>query len=657
MCGIAGCWQTGGGRADDLRTLAGRMADALAHRGPDDAGVWMDAAAGLALGFRRLAIIDLSETGHQPMTSGNGRFVLIFNGEIYNFRELRAELERRHVTFRGTSDTEVIIEGVAAWGVKETLTRLWGMFALAIWDRDERQLWLARDRLGKKPLYLGRAPHAAGGVASWIFGSELKALRAHPTCPTSLDRSALAAFVRFGYVPTPWSIYDGIEKIPPGQLVRLTADGRRIDEPYWDARAALRPAGFPETATAPDAAPDVAINQLETLLADAVSRRLIADVPLGAFLSGGIDSSLIVALMQTASGRPVRTFTMGFPVDGYDEAAAARAVARHLGTDHTEVYVTAAAARDVIPRLPRLYDEPFADSSQIPTFLVAQLARQHVTVALTGDGGDEVFGGYVRHAWVDAVWTRSRGVPRPLRQSAEWLLRSLSPESWDRVGGFVEPALPARWRQRRPGEKLHKLADIVHAAHPREMYQRLVSLWPPDHRLVPGASARPSWADALTDGIALDSPARHMMFADLVGYLPDDVLVKVDRATMGVGLEARAPLLDHRVVEWAWRLPMALKIRHGEGKWILRQILHRHVPRALVDRPKAGFAVPVGDWLRGPLRAWGEALLDEPTLRRQGFFDPAPIRAAWTRHVAGAGREESRLWPILMFQAWLAEWS
>lgn len=649
MCGLTGFWQPGGCRHDGAAVTVRRMADALAHRGPDDAGVWVDAAAGVTLGHRRLAIVDLSPAGHQPMASASGRFVIAFNGEIYNHAELRRELEAagRAPAWRGHSDTETLLAAVEAWGLERTLARSVGMFALALWDAQERALWLARDRLGEKPLYYGWQR----GVL--LFGSELKALRAHPAFVGEIDRGALAAYFRHDYVPAPHSIYQGIRKLPPGSWLRLTgpqAAAWAWPEPvaYWSlkegAEAGLR-APFAGTETE-------AVQALEERLYESIRLQMVADVPLGAFLSGGVDSTTVVALMQAQSSRPVRTFTIGFHEGEYNEAQHAAAVARHLGTEHTELYVTPEQAMAVIPRLPQLYDEPFADSSQIPTFLVAQLARQQVTVCLSGDGGDELFGGYNRYFWTDRIWRKLGWAPKALRQAAAAGLRAVPPEGWNRLWAAVAPLLPGRLRVPNPGDKLHKLAEVLRAEGPQAIYHRLVSHWWQPEALVLGAAEAPTALTRPETWPAVDDPRHWMMALDALTYLPDDILVKVDRAAMGVSLETRVPLLDHRVVELAWRMPLGYKIRDGQGKWLLRQVLYRHVPRELVERPKQGFGVPIDHWLRGPLRDWAEDLLSEGRLREEGFLDPAPVRALWAEHLSGRRNGQYLLWDVLMWQAW-----
>jgi asparagine synthase (glutamine-hydrolysing) len=626
------------------------MAGTLVHRGPDDAGVWVDETVGLALAHRRLSILDLSPAGHQPMVSRSGRYVIAFNGEVYNHQALRDELEKLgsgDTAWRGHSDTETLLAAFEAWGVEEALKRTVGMFAIALWDRETRTLTLARDRMGEKPLYYGWVRGAL------VFGSELKAIRAFPGFDNGIERRALALFMRHNYVPAPWSIYENIWKLPPGCYAQFAELPSSPDQgnitPYWSLREVAE-AGLREPFAGGEAE---AVEELDRLLRRSLSGQMIADVPLGAFLSGGIDSSTVVAVMQAMSPRPVKTFTIGFHEGEYDEARHAGAVARHLGTEHTEWYVTPQDALDVIPKLPQLYDEPFADSSQIPTHLVSMLARRHVTVALSGDGGDELFGGYTRYFLAASLWRRLSALPRGARKLAARGIRALAPAAWNRVYAAVSWALPQRYRLRLPGDKLHKGADILAAAQtPEAVYLRLVSHWEYPSAVVLGAEEP---ATPITDPAAwLHCPdfERRMMYLDAVTYLPDDILVKVDRAAMGVSLETRVPLLDHRLVEFAWRVPLSMKIRDGQGKWLLRQVLYRYVPKDLIERPKMGFGVPIEHWLRGPLKEWAEDLLSEARLARADFFDPAPIRLRWEEHLSGRRNWAYYLWDVLMFEAW-----
>lgn len=647
MCGIAGYIKLSGPNKGVTEGVIRSMTASLHHRGPDNRGIWLDEASGIALGHCRLSILDLSPAGHQPMCSTSGRFILVFNGEIYNHICLRSQLEKveQKPAWSGHSDTETLLVGFETWGITATLQRTIGMFALAVWDRAGRTLTLARDRLGEKPLYYGWQGD------TFLFGSELKALKAHPAFKAEINRNALTLLLRHNYIPTPYTIYQGIHKLPPGTLLTLVSARYPSDAkpaPYWSLR---------EVAEHGQAHPfqgdeREAIATLDELLRDAVRSQQLSDVPLGAFLSGGVDSSTIVALMQAQSSHPIKTFTIGFQEPSYNEAHYAKVVAHHLGTDHTELYVTPQEAQEVIPRLPDIYDEPFADSSQIPTFLVAQLTRHHVTVSLSGDAGDELFGGYNRYLLTSKIWRTIRWLPASIRQVAAHGITALSPAAWNRLYGVGRPLLP-QLHFSQPGDKVHKLAEILIATNPEMIYRTFISHWKRPAALVIGATEPPTipsnsdcWAD-LSD---LD---HQMMYLDAMSYLPDDILVKVDRAAMAVSLETRVPFLDHRVVEFAWRLPPTLKIRHGQGKWILRQVLDQYVPKTLIERPKMGFGIPLDDWLRGPLRDWAEALLDESRLRRESFFQPKPIRHKWAEHIAKKRNWQYHLWDVLMFQAWL----
>lgn len=640
MCGIAGFIDPSGRRsAAELTSVAEAMAATLRHRGPDDSGVWIDPAMGVALGHRRLSIIDLSPTGHQPMKSRSGRWVLSYNGEIYNFPEIRAELEASGVRFRGTSDTEVMLVHLDRYGVEATLRRVDGMFALAAWDTERQVLLLARDRLGEKPLYYGRAG------AALVFGSELKALRAHPGFATTVDASALTAMLRLGYVPSPLSIYQGVSKLPPGHFLEVRPnDPGALPTPqsYWTFPVVRGDDGRSEA--------DV-LDGLDSVLRAAVRSRMVADVPVGAFLSGGIDSSLVVALMKD-SGAIVRTFSIGFEEAEYNEAQHAAAVARHLGTEHHELYVTSGQALDVVPRLPAIYDEPFADSSQIPTYLVSEMTRRHVTVALSGDAGDELFGGYDRYRIHLAMWRLLGTVPRPARRATGRAVRRVEVGTWDRVGRRLNPALPKRYRQQRLGDRAHKAAGLLEASGPHETYRMLMSHWQQPTDLVPGAHepdlviADPSrWPQGL-------SRLGQVMYVDALTYLPDDILTKVDRASMAVSLETRVPFLAPAVVEYAAAIPDSLRIRHGRGKWLLRTLLERYVPVSIVDRPKMGFGVPIGSWLRGPLRPWAEDLLSAGSLADEGHLNVGVVRTAWEHHLHGGRDLKYPLWNVLMYLEW-----
>jgi asparagine synthase (glutamine-hydrolysing) len=662
MCGIAGVWRGRAGEAIPLAPVATAMSDAIRHRGPDDSGVWCDNKAGIAFGHRRLSVVDLSPAGHQPMSSGSSRFVMVFNGEIYNHAELRQHPDIRAAGYfwRGHSDTETLLCCFEVWGVRRTLCETVGMFALALWDARESTLYLARDRFGEKPLYYGWVN------GNFAFGSELKAIRKIPGFPNRICKESLAQYLRFMYVPAPLSIYEGVYKVEPGCLLSirgapprsappqaLVADGAfdtiRCDR--WWSVANMVEAGAKEQV--PD---DVAsLNELEERLKASVRGQSVADVSLGAFLSGGIDSSTIVALMQLQSIRKVKTFTVAFEDSTFDESPYADAVARHLGTEHHQFMVTAADARAVIPQLPSMYDEPFADSSQIPTHLVCRAARKSVTVALSGDGGDELFGGYNRYLWGPRIWKHVEWLPYRIRRSLGDAVRTISPQNWDRLATIFQGITPGSTGVTRLGDKAHKFAvRLQDVRNMDDLYFSLVSEWPlargPVRDYMP--SGKIERADSLpAPGIA-DAQLR-MMFRDSITYLPDDILCKVDRAAMATSLETRVPLLDHRVAEFAWRLPISMKIRNGVGKWGLRQILYRHVPRELVERPKSGFAIPIGEWLRGPLRSWAEELLDEERLRAEGYLDAELIRNTWAQHLSGRHDWTPKLWSILMFQSWL----
>ncbi|WP_199248597.1 asparagine synthase (glutamine-hydrolyzing) [[Phormidium] sp. ETS-05] len=645
MCGITGFWDISLKRnKSSLQAIAQQMSNTLLHRGPDDGGTWADEETGIALGHRRLAILDLSAEGHQPMVSANGRYAIVFNGEIYNFLELRRQLEGLGHIFRGHSDTEVMLAAFCQWGVEKSVKCFNGMFAFALWDRQKRVLHIGRDRLGEKPLYYGWLGK------TFLFGSELKALKAHPDFQPEINRDALALYLRHNYIPAPYSIYQKIYKLPPASLLTvLPSPGASEPSPYWSVKSVAESG----VAQPYNGSPKEAISALDALLRDAVGLRMLADVPLGVFLSGGVDSSTVVALMQAQSSKPVNTFSIGFFEDAYNEAKYAKAVAQHLGTDHTELYVTPEEAMAVIPKLPSLYDEPFSDSSQIPTFLVSELARRKVTVSLSGDAGDELFGGYNRYFLARKIWDKIAWMPSQLRQISASSINTLSPQTWDRVFANINLFLPSGAKISSPGDKLHKLAEILMVDSPEKLYKGLVSHWQkPESLLVEGCEP----TTVLTDPQAwaeLPNFTHRMMYLDTITYLPNDILVKVDRASMGVSLESRVPYLDHRIVEFAWQLPLSMKIHQGQGKWLLRQVLYQYVPQNLIERPKMGFGVPIDSWLREPLREWAEELLDEQLLREQGFFKPELIRKKWQEHLRGERNWQYYLWDILMFQAWL----
>jgi asparagine synthase (glutamine-hydrolysing) len=638
MCGIAGFVDF---NPQDDRTLLQRaraMADALAYRGPDASGYWADARSGFATGHRRLSIVDLTEAGAQPMLSRSGRFVISYNGEVYNGEDLRPELAEKGYTFRGHSDTEVILEGCEAWGVPATVRRLIGMFAIAIWDRQNRKLWLVRDRLGIKPLYWGRFGHLK------LFSSELKGLRAHPGWDVEIDRDSMAAFARFGYIPAPRSIYRNVYKLPPGTILEIEANREPRIEPFWSLQDAVRN-GRRNRFQGDDAAAE---ESLAKLVADAVRRRMVADVPLGAFLSGGIDSSTVVAMMQSQSSQPVRTFSIGFTEENYNEAQHAKAVAQHLKTDHTELYVTPEEARHVIPQLPNMYDEPFADSSQIPTYLVSALTRRHVTVALSGDGGDELFCGYNRYFHAASLQPKIKMLPTPLQRMTAAGLRWMPAAAINRLQLFAPTALALPPQL---GDKLHKLAKVMTASED-ETYLSLLSHWHHPTDIIEGSTEPANLVLSNEVHALMPDYVERMQYIDALTYLPDDILTKVDRASMAVSLEARVPLLDHRVVEFAWSLPSEMKIRNGKGKWLLRQVLRRFVPDALVERPKMGFGVPIDEWLRGPLRDWANSYLSADALKNNGI-NPTLIQARWHAHLEGRENWQYPLWTIITLQAWL----
>lgn len=641
MCGFAGFLDRAG--FVDGEALLRRMADTIVHRGPDSDGYWVDGEAGIALAHRRLAIIDLSPAGHQPMASHDGRFVLSYNGEIYNHLDLRRQLEEKGpIEWRGHSDTETLLQGFSVWGVLGTLERANGMFALALWDRAERKLVLARDRMGEKPLYYGLQGKTL------LFGSELKALRQHPAWQGGVNRDALALFLRHNYVPGPYSIYDNVHKLPPAHYLEVGVDDAVLPEPvaYWDIAAkAAEGRSRPFSGSAEES-----VDALETLLLDAVGMRMAADVPLGAFLSGGYDSSTVVALMQHQSTRPVKTFSIGFSEAEYDEAHHAKRVAAHLGTDHTELYVTPQDALDQIPILPHHWDEPFADSSQIPTLLVSRLARSDVTVSLSGDGGDELFCGYTRYAQGYDIWRRLGRLPGGARRLLSGALRQTPAGLIDGMMKFA----PSRLRKMAVGDRLLKFADVLAVERSDDFYRSLVSHSKNPSMLVPGSYEPPTILTAPDPDWPADADFRdRMMYLDMRSYLPDDILVKVDRASMAVSLESRVPLLDHRVVEFALALPLAYKFRNNEPKWPLRQLLYRHVPREMMERPKMGFGVPIEHWLRGPLRSWADDLLAPDRLRRDGYFNADMVSQLWSDTRSGRRRLHYYVWDVLMFQAWL----
>jgi len=704
MCGFCGFITTDTNVLSRAEATASSMAQAIQHRGPDDLGAWADTSVGISLGFRRLSILDLSSAGHQPMRSVSGRFVMAFNGEIYNHTDLRDLLSFSQFAqpWRGHSDSETLLACFEAWGLEETLKKTVGMFAIALWDTQTRTLHLARDRFGEKPLYYGWATTATTDVPAFVFGSELKALRAYPGYANPVSREALALYMRFTYVPAPYSIYQNIFKLEPGCMLSINTDNSSNTTTKYNATlhqdgklsdvahipsvpsAPLRPpflqgdlrmhrwwsmVSLVETGSLDKvSSEEEALKSLEQCLKDAVRVQSLADVPLGAFLSGGVDSSCIVALMQAQAHSPVKTFTVGFEESGFDESPHARAVAKHLGTDHNELFVSAKQAQTVIPDLPSIYDEPFADSSQIPTYLVCKAARQQVTVALSGDAGDELFGGYNRYFWGPRIWRRLSLMPYYARQLLGAAISAVPPRGWDSLIAPVNLLMLDSKKITRAGANAHKLATRLSGVREMDdLYKSLVSEWQDPAQVVKGVGNFSNGGESekavirepksmLFDpqpSVGVEEHELRMMYRDTMTYLPDDILCKVDRAAMANSLETRVPFLDHRVVEMAWRLPLDMKIRNGQGKWALRQVLYKYVPKNLIERPKAGFSIPVGQWLRGPLKDWAEELLDEGRLEVEGYFYSKPIRVKWAQHLSGRYDHTASLWTVLMFQCWL----
>jgi asparagine synthase (glutamine-hydrolysing) len=648
MCGLAGIFSSNVGKIDELEPAVRRMIDPIVHRGPDDSGVFAD--HGVALGFRRLAIIDLSANGHQPMRSGSGRFTMVFNGEVYNHEELRRELEASGFRFRGHSDTEVMLAAFEHWGIQAAVRRFVGMFAIALWDAADRSLSLMRDRLGIKPLFIYSEP----GLIT--FGSELRSLMAGPSFDRAINPTAISSYLRYLYVPAPATIYKRATKLLPGHVVtiRSAADPLPASTAFWSAEEVAE-RGIRNHLELND---QDAIDQLEQLLREAVRLRMQADVPLGALLSGGIDSSTVVALMQEAATNPVKTFSIGFDIPEYNESAHAREVANHLGTEHHELMLTGEDALAVVPKLADIFDEPLADPSQIPTFLVSQLARRQVTVALSGDGGDELFAGYNRYTFGEKLVGRAARTPKPLRRLAAAAIGSVSSTTWDQFHKWAEPALPRSLRMRLAGDKLQKMSSMIRWDTTAQMYRSLLSAWDQPERLLASAwNGRVDQVERIMLNSNLPTLLDRMMLADQTTYLPDDLLAKVDRASMAVSLEARVPLLDHRVVEFAWRLPRSMKIRDGQGKWILRQVLYRHVPKSLVERPKMGFSVPIETWLRKPLRSWAEDLLASSVNHQDSVLRREPLYRAWNEFQRGESRLAPGLWAVLMLEAWRQRWA
>ncbi|MDC5850447.1 asparagine synthase (glutamine-hydrolyzing) [Vibrio europaeus] len=658
MCGIVGYLSYQHENSDILFDNTTKMADALITRGPDSHGIWLEPELGLGLGHRRLAIQDLSEAGHQPMISNCGRFTIVFNGEIYNHNEIRSELETLNIGYtqtgwRGHSDTETLLAALSAWGIEKSLQKLVGMFAFALWDKQKKTLTLARDRIGEKPLYYGLVGHRL------FLGSELKALMVHPSFNTDIDSSSLSLLLRYNNIGFNQSILSGVKKLPPGTWLEVTESALRsqrlpVPSVYWSlAEVAQTGISNPFEGDEKDA-----VYSLDSLLKQSISGQMISDVQLGAFLSGGIDSTTIVSMLQSLSNTPVKTFTIGFNEAGYNEADHAREIANYLGTDHSELFVSEKDMLDSVARLPSLYSEPFADVSQIPTFLVSEMAAKEVRVSLSGDAGDELFGGYNRYFRATSIWKKLGWLPRPFRLALAGAITSLPPSQWNTVFKNLERLVPSGWRYSTPGDKLHKLADMLAVRCPEDIYSALVSHWKPTElNVVRGVDCFTTDLTIQTDSIPVSAVTleERMMFLDSITYLPDDILAKVDRAAMGVSLETRVPFLDHRVVEFAWTLPLSMKIRQGEGKWLVRQVLGKHVPIEMVERPKTGFSVPIDSWLRGPLKGWASELLDPTSMNQQGFFESSMIERKWREHLSGERNNAHQLWSVLMYQSWFQE--
>ena len=654
MCGIAGLLASSSSQNKNLNELAKDMVQPLSHRGPDDTGLWSDSDSGIALAHRRLAILDLTKAGHQPMISFCGRYIIVFNGEIYNHLEIRKNLHQENKSaaqnWRGHSDTETFLAAISVWGLEKTLNNVVGMCAFALWDNRNKCLFLARDRIGEKPLYYGLNQ----GVL--LFGSELKALRKYPDFQAEIDRDALSLYFQHNYIPCPYSIYQGIYKLPPATWVKITkldVYNNRLPEPcsYWSLN---KVASYGQANLFKGSEED-AVVELERLLKNSISGQMIADVPIGAFLSGGVDSSTVVALMQAQSQRSVKTFTIGFYESDYDESKHTKSVAEYIGTEHTELFLSPENALEVIPKLASIYDEPFADASQIPSILVSELAQKDVKVSLSGDGGDELFGGYNRHTYGPALWRRLGWLPNGVRLAISRLLTAVPPAKWDSQFNRLSTALPFEWQYNSAGDKIHKIASLLTAKSYNQIYEKLISQWQLSEDPVLGSLSQISFSQATSCPDDIGPLEHQMMFMDTTNYLPDDILVKIDRASMGASLETRVPMLDHRVVEFAWTLPLKMKIKNNQGKWLLRKLLYNHVPRSLIERPKSGFSVPLDVWLRGPLKGWAEELLDEKKILNQGYLDPEPIKHKWHEHLQGKRNWSHQLWSVLMFQGWLNE--
>jgi asparagine synthase (glutamine-hydrolysing) len=642
MCGIAGFIGFRDNNHHDR--IAKCMGAAIHHRGPDSSGVWIEDKDQVALVHQRLSILDLSDAGHQPMISKQGRFVVVFNGEIYNHLEIRKRLN--NFDWIGTSDTETLLSAVEEWGLEKALQQFEGMFAFALWDKKKKTLTIARDRVGEKPLYYGVHNQI------FLFGSELKALMKHPEFIGDIDRNSISLQMQYSYIPAPYSIYKGIKKLMPGSYIEISVSHGSCEigvvKEYWkladDIKKGLELERIDNEI--------VAIQSLDKVLSASIKDQMISDVPIGAFLSGGIDSSVVVSMMQKESMKPVKTFSIGFHEKEYNEAHYANDVAQHLGTDHTELYVTPEQAMEVIPKIPEIYDEPFSDSSQIPTYLVSELTKRHVTVSLSGDAGDELFGGYNRYLLANSTWNKINKIPNLVRKFSSKSILSIPPERLNQMFNAAKLLLPKKWDALNLGDKLHKGAAILNCNSQEELYQKLISHWDPS-LLVIDISKQDVLCMDLPGDYPEISHVEKMMALDTLTYLPDDILVKVDRAAMAVSLETRVPFLNPKVIEFAWRLPISMKIKNGETKWVLKQVLNDYVPKELTDRPKMGFGVPIDRWLRGPLKSWAESLLDESKLKQEGYFHSSLVRRIWLEHLSGKRNWQYHLWDVLMFQLWL----
>lgn len=651
MCGICGFYSS---VSNKYRNTISKMTLAIKHRGPDDSGIWQDHSAGVFFGQQRLSIIDLSKAGHQPMQSHSGRFVLIYNGEIYNHLELRGELKKKNpfIKWRSNSDTETLLETIESWGIEKAIKKFEGMFAFCIWDKKNHCLTLARDRLGEKPLYYGW--QGSGENKVFLFGSELKALKEHPEFDKKINQDAIALQLRYSYIPDPYSIYKNVYKLLPGHYIQLSKRNLKqndLPDPkiYW----CLAKTAINGSSNQSNKSEEEIKNELENQLRLTVKKQMISDAPIGAFLSGGIDSSAVVSLMQSQSNTPINTFTIGFDDKDFNEAHYAKKIAKHLSTNHTEMYISSKEAINIVPKLSKIYDEPFSDSSQISTFLISQLTKQQVKVALTGDGGDELFCGYNRYIFGEKLWNVSRAIPASLRKVFSSGIQLVSQKNWDKILKY----LPIINRYNNVGDKLYKVTRAFDAKTFYDFYQLLSSHWHKSNEVVINSKEPKIFSNQLKQQLETLDKQQQMMILDFLTYLPGDILVKIDRASMASSIETRAPFLDHKLIEYVWKIPHRFKNKNGQGKWILKEILKQYVPKDLTERPKMGFGVPIGTWLRGPLKDWAENLLDEKTMQEEGFLNSKLVKKKWEEHISGIRNWQYDLWDVLMFQAWIKEQS